>query len=153
METIQSISDVIDKLVESNTLSGAGVKAMEALRVRVIEQEKQLAGMQSEANKLALRVDSLGGELARCRAINATWTNREAALIKREAEVTKLELESAVAIGKTEVVRECFALVFRNAEIRETLRSTTPVVYPAPGGGPGYASVHETRNEVTRQQT
>ena len=153
MTTMQSIADEIDKLVEANTLSGAGVKAMEALRVRVVEQEKLLEQSRENGRIQSVELGQTKTLYANAQARNATWDSREAALVKREAEITKLEKDAAVAAGKSQTYQECFALVFRNAEIRETLKSTTPVVYPNIGGGTGYANVHETRNEVTRQQT
>jgi len=152
MTTIQSISQEIDKLVEANTLSGAGVKAMEALRVKVI-------ALESSGQESASRVRVLEGQLGTANSANvsltssiAAWTAREAALVKRELEITKLEKDAAVAAGKSQTYQECFALVFRNAEIRETLKAITPMTVPTPGGS-HYVQNNETRTEVTRQQT
>lgn len=152
MATIQSISDEIDKLVEANTLSGAGVKAMEGLRVKVVALE---ASGQESASRVRVLEGQLSTANSNCSSLTsscAAWKAREDALIKREAEITKLELQKAVAEGQTAIVRECFGLVFRNAEIREVLRNQTPVVIPTTGGS-YYTQNNETRTDTTRQQT
>ncbi len=152
MTTMQSIADEIDKLVEANTLSGAGVKAMEALRVKVVALEAHLAQTTTLLNDEKRQHGAVSNSLQTAQALNASWSAREAALVKREAEITKLEKDAAVAAGKSQTYQECFALVFRNAEIREIFKAITPMTVPTPGGS-HYVQNNETRTEVTRQQT
>src|SRR3990167_2012241 len=152
MTTMQSISEEIDKLVEANTLSGAGVKALEALRVKVIALEAHLVTTTSLLNEEKRQHGVVQNCLSTAQASLTAWTAREAALVKREFEITKLEKDAAVAAGKSQTYQECFGLVFRNAEIREIFKAQTPVVVPTVGGN-SYLQNNETRTEVTRQQT
>jgi hypothetical protein len=93
-------------------------------------------------------------------------TNREQAdrIAKLTGEVNGLrataedvqahKLSAAVAEAKAETVQECFKLVFRNAQIRETVTRDTPVPITFGDQNGTYTNVerHATTEAITREE-
>jgi hypothetical protein len=115
----------------------------------------------NEAKKTGERAD-----LEAKRNAELDRTNREQAdrIAKLTAEVNGLKacaedvqahkLTAAVAEAKAETVQECFKLVFRNAQVRETVTRDTPVPITFGDQNGTYTNVerHTTTEAITREE-
>lgn len=139
---------LIEQMVQEKTFSLDALEAVKKLRdaagiqsARLMQLEKDLetfnkvnAELKTANATLLSRVDTL--------------TAREVAVASREATMTKLELERAVALAKAETFNHCFDKVFANRQIRESVTEVGNRAIMNPNNS--YPSSAPENNSVTR---
>jgi len=142
----------IDDLVEKKTFSLDALKAIQDLRAKA---EKSLETEAQNAAKITSQADNLSklsAEINAWQSKDAALKAREDAVAKREAAITRLELETAVANAGMNVMRETVSMFLRNRVVREDIVSSTPVGVPGGGGGPGYIQNAPKTENITREE-
>ena len=142
------INDKISKAIE--TVMAEGTFHADALKRR----QEQLDGIKG----LELRLKSLIDENLQLKKDNREQDIRIEELTKRAEEAEKRATESAQHKidnagdkARAETFRECFSLVFRNTQVRESTFHDTPVVRTLSGGG-DYVENHSTQKTITREE-
>jgi len=138
------LTAAIDELVQEKTFSLESVGAISALREKAKEMETKIENMQKtidttseDMKKDGLTIEDLQNSLSKFR-------DRERLLIEREGKANALDRKYAVAVGQSEVYKECFGVVFRNTSIRKEMFGMTPV-----RDASGYPTGQSTSETVT----
>lgn len=148
--TDKRLTDIIDTIVSEKTFTAEGLRAIENIRGRAETLETQLTIANGHIQTLNKEAAEKGNEISRLKKRENDLLLREGAVAEREKKMTALEMSSAVAQAKSDVLDKVVSGMLANRQIRESIVSSVPVFEPYHGGG-GSWSTRSRSDDVTRE--
>lgn len=149
-EKYDELTKIIDTMVMEKTFSMEAVKAIQALRNKAEEIENTNKDLVERVQAAQKSAEIRRQTLKDLQADIDTWRARVDELTTREKAVTAIERDKATANARAETFKECFALVFRNMEVRREMIGTVPM-NPSESGA--YPSGQPTQETVTESKS
>lgn len=123
---MEKITEMIDALVAEKTFSLEGVKAIEAVRAKAEALQRTLESTALERDSARKERELAVNDAAVKARTISEWEQRSATIATREKTMTEKEQTAAVQTATAATFRECFAMVFRNVEVRREMFGTVP---------------------------
>lgn len=157
MENIEQLKAGLARLVEKETFSATALKGIEALRETAGRAAEENSRLSKAVVEVTAQRDAAKARAEKAEAEVAVWKEREKNLTEREAFCHRAEISQAANLATANTLRECFGLVFRNAEVRRDVLETerNPKAYGPPQypGGPGQRDYSQPENNEKRTNT
>lgn len=149
---MDELTKAIDKLVEQKTFSLDAVGAIKDLRDKASSCETRLKSAEERIAAREMELRQRDSTIVARDAEIKKWADREAAIVAREAKMAELEQRAAVEWAKAQVWDSCFARLFGNRVVRETVTSSVPIEQSYSGGGGSFVSHHTKTDQVVREE-
>ena len=123
------LTDAIDQLVQEKTFSLDALNAVGRLRDRAVAQEQQIRSLETLRESQGRAISDLQEQVRQLAEQEVGLRERERKVAEREAKAQQLEVETAVAVAKSETFGIVFNTIFRNTAVRErVVRNETQFV-------------------------
>lgn len=151
-ETPNPILALIDKAVEEKTFSLDALTAVQKIKEQATKLDRDLKNAQQSLEHQKRETDRESTARARAEEKVKAWDAREAAIVAREAKLTELEKQSAVAQAESRVYFTVIDKMFANRQFRETVMESNMTPVPSAGGysqsASGSRSVTTERSDI-----
>lgn len=138
----------LNALVESRTFTAEAAAGIARLRDRVMESEDLIKSLSEQLGEKIEEAKTLREDKDKLRGSLVNWQAREEALIKREADMTKLEKSLAVAEAKALAFDTINQRMLANRIMREEIQQSRQV--PIAQGSGGYVSTYSQTESNSR---
>jgi hypothetical protein len=146
-DTPNPILAMIDKAVEEKTFGLDALTAVQKIKEQAAKLDKDLTYSRQSLEQQKRETERAeSGQRVAVEKVKQ-WEAREAAVAAREAKVTELEKQTAVAQAQSGAYFTVLDRMFANRQFRETVMENAMKPVPMPGGYTNSAS--ETRTVTT----
>ena len=139
---------LIEQMVQEKTFSLDAITSVKKLQEAAGLQRARLAQLETDLQTSDKRISELTKANAALKELVDKISTREQTVAVREAAVTKLEMERAVAMAESKIFGLCFDKVFANRQLRESVIENSNRAIANPNSN--YPTTMPENNNVTR---
>jgi chromosome segregation ATPase len=140
-----SLTDVIDKLVQERTFGLEGLEGVKRIKDQAVTLERKLKESQDLVAQRDREIRSYHDQISELRTIVEKHHALVADLEKRETKVRELEMKEAVSTARAQTMESVFGTIFKNVTVREQNLRQLPFTYSNNGGpSTSYSAQPET---------
>lgn len=121
MADMTKLTDLLTEITTSSTFTAEALAKFKAALDKAEQLESELTRLAKSHTEVTNRNINLDAQLVKVQSEEAVRKAREEAVTKREVEMTKLELRTAVAEAREGVRKEVFETIFRNGTIKRSV--------------------------------